>query len=162
MKRRKVNFSFKPNYFFIPFIVFAVAWAGNILTQKGMEWYKTINLPDWTPGGTVIGGVWTAIFILSAIALLIVWNKRKRNGVFLWIILFFTINAGLNLLWSELFFAHQEIGLAMFEAGILEISVLILIGLTLRFAPIASALLVPYAVWVGFAIYLNYVIWAIN
>jgi tryptophan-rich sensory protein len=162
MKRRKIDFSFKFNYLAIPFIVFAVAWAGNILTQKGMVWYKTINLPDWTPSGMIIGLVWTAIFILSAISLLIVWNRRKRNGAFWWIILFFTINAGLNLFWSELFFANQKIGLALIEAGFLEVSVLILIGLNSRFAPVASLLLIPYAGWVIFAMYLNYIIWMLN
>lgn len=162
MKRRKIDFSFKFNYLIISFIVFAVAWAGNILTQKGMDWYKTIRLPDWTPDGSVIGFVWTGIFILSALSLIIVWNRKKRNGAFWWIILLFTINAGLNLFWSELFFAHQKVGLAVVEAVFLEITVLSLIGLNSRFAPVASLLLVPYALWVGFAMYLNYIIWMMN
>lgn len=161
-RRRKIDYSFKFNYLIIPFIVFAVAWAGNILTRKGMDWYKTINLPDWTPSGMVIGSVWTGIFILSALALLIVWNSKKRNGSFWWIILLFTINAGLNLFWSELFFAYQKIGLALLDAVFLEVTVLSLIGLTSRFTPVASLLLIPYAGWVIFAIYLNYKIWMVN
>jgi len=76
--------------------------------------------------------------------------------------LFFVINAGLNLFWSELFFANHQIGWAVFGAGLLEVTVLALIGLTSRVAPIASALLIPYAAWVGFAMYLNYIIWMMN
>jgi benzodiazapine receptor len=110
----------------------------------------------------VIGLVWTAIFILSAIALLIAWNHKEKNKAFWWVILLFTINAGLNLFWSELFFVNHRLGSAMLEAGFLEATVLALIGLNIRLYPTVAALLAPYAVWVMFAIYLNYNIWMMN
>ncbi len=62
----------KPKYFLIPFFVVIVAWVGRWLTGRGMDWYKTIKLPAWTPSGSVIGMVWTAIFILAAISAVII------------------------------------------------------------------------------------------
>jgi len=152
----------KLNYIIIPLIVFLVAFAGSLITSGGMDWYKTINLPAWTPPGSVIGAVWTTIFILSAISALIVWNRFPRGRRFSWIFIIFIINALLNIFWSYLFFGKNLLDFAFWEAGFLFISVVLLVILIRPVSRLAAILLYPYAIWVAFATYLTYAAWMLN
>lgn len=152
----------KQNYLAIPLIVVIVALWSGLITSSGLIWYRTIKLPSWTPSGTVIGIVWSIIFLLSAASAIIIWNKKARGQRFWIIILIFILNALLNILWSNLFFGQGLIGLAAIEAIILDLSVVALIVLMWPVSKLASLLLWPYAGWVTFAICLNYIIWLLN
>lgn len=153
----------KLNYFIIPLFVLAAAWLGGWLTSSGIAngWYNTINKPTWTPPGSIIGAIWTIIFILSAISAVLVWNS-SHNSRFVWIITFFIINAVLNIFWSFLFFNQHLIFAAALEAILLELSVFALIILIWPISIMAAALLLPYAGWVIFATYLTFYISALN
>ncbi|MFA5358433.1 MAG: TspO/MBR family protein [Patescibacteria group bacterium] len=151
----------KPNYLIIPLFTIIVAWAGSAVTSNGMSWYKTINLPSWTPPGSVIGAVWTAIFLLATIAAILVWNGHHGSRVWL-IFSIFVINAILNIFWSYLFFGQHFLAAAIWEAGVLGLSVVALIVLIWPLTKAASILLMPYAGWVAFATYLTYKVWLLN
>ena len=74
----------------------------------------------------------------------------------------YVANAVLNILWSYIFFDRRKLGWAVVEAVVLAASVVALIVAlwsTMRFAAIV---LLPYLVWVVFATYLAYNIWASN
>ncbi len=152
----------KPNLLLIPILTFLTAAFGSWLTNRGMSWYQSINLPGWTPPGSVIGTVWTVIFILAMISVLIIWNRYFTEKNFWLIILFFIINALLNVGWSYLFFSLNLIGPAVFEAGLLGLSVLALIILIWPYSLTAAILLLPYFGWVCFATYLTYQVWLLN
>ncbi len=152
----------KPNYFIIPLITIIVSLTGSYITSAGMEWYATIKLPSFTPPGSVIGTVWTILFILATIAALLFWNRGQRGLKFNLTVIFFLLNGLLNILWSYLFFGQHLIGLAIWEAGLLGLSVLILIILLWPKLKLAAWLLVPYLLWVGFATYLTYNVWLLN
>ncbi|MFA6552425.1 MAG: TspO/MBR family protein [Candidatus Paceibacterota bacterium] len=152
----------KINYIFIPLITIATAWIGNYLTFGGMAWYKTINLPSWTPPGFIIGTVWTILFILAAISAIIVWNAEMPDEKLALIVIFFVVNALLNIGWSLLFFNLHLIGASVFEAGFLGLSVLALVIFIWPVSVLAAALLIPYFLWVSFATYLTYSVWIIN
>jgi tryptophan-rich sensory protein len=156
------NMKFKSNYLFIPLIVVLVSTIGGFLTDSGMNWYETINTPSFTPPGSVIGAVWTVIFILCAISALLVWNKTKHDKIFRIIVVIFLLNAFLNVLWSALFFNQQMISASLIEIFILNATNLALIILIWPRSKPASALLMPYFAWVSFATYLLYNIWQLN
>lgn len=154
---------FKLNFAAIPLIVFWVAAVGGSITSNGVEsWYRTLNLPWFTPSGQTISVVWFIIFILSAISVLIVWNKFPRNKKFYWIIALFLLNGVLNIFWSYLFFGIHFVGWSTIEAILLGFSVLSLIILIQPYSKLAGFLLYPYFLWVAFAAYLNYQIWFLN
>ncbi|PIR66293.1 MAG: hypothetical protein COU51_04670 [Parcubacteria group bacterium CG10_big_fil_rev_8_21_14_0_10_36_14] len=69
----------KLNYIIIPLFTAFIAYFGGQITSAGMKWYKTINLPSFTPPGFVIGYVWTFIFICATISAIITWNKLKKT-----------------------------------------------------------------------------------
>ncbi|MBU4422041.1 tryptophan-rich sensory protein [Candidatus Parcubacteria bacterium] len=153
----------KLNYIIIPLFTIALAYFGGQITSTGMEWYKTINLPAFTPPGYIIGAVWTFIFLCATISAIIIWNKlEKNNSRFIFIIIFFIINGGLNFLWSYIFFGQHLFYPAIIEAAILGFSVLVIIASTWSVSRLASILLFPYFVWVTFATYLTYSIWLLN
>jgi tryptophan-rich sensory protein len=152
----------KWHFILIPSSVLAAALAGSFLTGGGMDWYKTIKLPSWTPPGSVIGAVWTAIFILTAISAILVWNKVPAGSRFTWIVVIFILNGLLNIFWSYLFFNRHWLNAAIWEAGALDLSVIALIILIWPVSRSAAILLLPYTAWTTFATYLTYVVWSLN
>lgn len=152
------------SYFIIPLCTFAVAGLGSLLTNQGMDWYHRLQLPAIAPTGSIIGSIWTIIFIFCAISAILLWNDRraKKNKNFKTIFWLFGINGVLNIFWSFLFFTNQLIGWSIVEMIALEISVLALIAMIWKLSKPSALLLVPYAVWVVFATYLAYQIWLLN
>lgn len=148
----------------IPAVTIGVASLGSSLTASGMDWYRGINLPSWTPPGSVIGTVWTVIFILATISAILARNypgakHAKRIPL---IMAAFVLNAVLNVAWSWLFFRLHLIGWAVWEALLLEASVIALIILIRPVSVVAARLLIPYAAWVAFASFLTFMIWRLN
>jgi benzodiazapine receptor len=154
---------FKSNYIVIPLTTVAVALLGSYFTSSGMFWYDTeLIMPSVTPPRWAFPVAWNTIFTLATISALIVWNKAKHDEDFKWIERFTIANIALNILWSFLFFYMNRVGLALLEMIVLELTIIPLIALTWRTSKFASLCLVPYALWVGFATYLTYLIWVIN
>jgi len=153
----------KLNYLIIPLCVFLVAFLGNLLTTKGISgWYKTLKLPSIAPPGAIIGGVWTLIFILGMIAVLLFWNPKPVQN-FEMIVILLIVNGILNILWSYLFFNLHLLGWPIVEMIILNlttIALIILLGLSGKI--ISGILLIPYFLWVTFATYLAYTIYLLN
>lgn len=65
-------------------------------------------------------------------------------------------------MWSFLFFGLHEIGWALFDILLLLILIILITILFYRDNKAAGILLIPYAVWVGFATVLNFNIWLLN
>lgn len=148
----------------IPSITFLVGWLGQMATNKHVrDWYPTLRKPSWTPPGAVIGLVWTTIFALTTVSALIVWNGETfRSGVPFSVAATFALNAVLNVSWSFVFFYNKQIGAAIPVSAALDATVVLLIRLIRPASPVAAWLLVPYAAWVAFATFLNFLIWKMN
>lgn len=152
-----------PFFVIIPLISFVTIMLGSWFVEGGMEWYRTLLLPPWTPSGWVIGLAWSTIFLLATLSALNAWMTiRHGSRRFQAIIALFLLNAILNAFWSHLFFLQHQIGAAVLESASLDATVLALIVLLWPVARSSALLLVPYAVWTTFATYLTYVIWTLN
>lgn len=152
----------KPNFFFIPLFVIITASAASYFADTGRSWYKTIILPDWTPSNSLMVIAWTLIFILTSISILIIWNKYSSEKKFSVVIGLFIINALLIVGWNILFFSHQMMGFAFFQAIVLIMNLILLIILIWRFSPLAAYLLFPYSAWVIFSTVLTFNVWMLN
>jgi translocator protein len=152
----------KLNFIIIPLVTVAVAVLGSVFTSSGMSWYRGLTLMPWTPSGRIIGPVWTVLYILATASALIAWNRLPRDNTFTAIMVLFAINAILNLAWSFLFFRLHLMGTAIFECILLGLTLIALIILLWPRSPTAALLLVPYALWVSFATFLNWNIWKLN
>jgi len=153
---------------FVPLVVIIgltllVAVSGSLLTTPQITtWYTTLNLPSWTPPGSVIGLAWTTIFILTALSAILFWNTAPRDSRLWWIVLLFVLNGFLNVFWSYLFFNQHLVGTAVVEMFILNASTVALIVLIWPINRLAASLLLPYVGWVTFATYLAYSVWRLN
>lgn len=148
---------FKLNYIVIPAIAVAVMLVGGYATGIGLSgWYQTLELPSITPDGQVIGTIWTIIYTLITISVLIYVNgkKTKKDKERKTILLLFAINAALNVLWSFVFFVLRSLDGAVYEMIALEITTILLIIYLWRRSLYSSLLLFPYAAWVAFATYI--------
>jgi benzodiazapine receptor len=152
----------KINYLLIPLFVLITASAASYFADVGRVWYKTINLPEWTPSNSLMVLAWSIIFVLSSLSLLIIWNKYSTERTFTLIILLFVLNAILLVGWNILFFSQQQMGLAFFQAILLVADLFPLIFLIWRLSPLAAYLLIPYSVWVLFSTVLTFNVWMLN
>jgi tryptophan-rich sensory protein len=149
-------------YLLVPAILFLTIVLGQYFMTGSHAWYQTIILPEWTPRGGFIGTMWAMIYTLTLVAALLIF-KRKLSGFSLTsITILFLINAFLNVFWTYLFFYKHRIGAAVVDAAALGLSVVSLIIVLYPKSKTSALLLVPYALWVIFATYLNFVIWQLN
>jgi len=137
-------------------IVYAVAFIGSIFTTNAVKsaWYESIR-PALTPPNWVFPVVWNILFFFIAISLYFVWVSKKekqKNKV----VINYSINFVLNILWSVFYFGLKSPMQAFFVIILLWISILYLVIFDWRINKKASYLLIPYLLWVSFASILNY------
>lgn len=139
----------------------AVAAAGGAVTATSVgTWYAGLAKPSFNPPDWVFGPVWTALYLMMAVAGWRVWRKRSagaRLALGAW-----ALQLALNLFSSLVFFGLRSIGAALAEIAVLLAAILATALLSWRIDRVAGALLVPYAAWVAFAALLNAALWRLN
>lgn len=128
---------------------------------KPGQWYQLLQKPAWTPPDWIFPVVWPVLYILMGIAAWVVWKTKSTSltqETFIW----FYVQLVLNALWSWLFFGMHMIGLALFEIILLWIAVAITLILFWKKNPSAGLLLIPYLLWISFALALTASIWQLN
>ncbi len=125
------------------------------------EWYAQLSKPAWNPPNWIFGPVWTALYLMMAVAAWRIWRLGGFGGQRRPLILFF-IQLALNAAWSPLFFGLKEPGLAFAEILVLWLAIVLTIAAFRRADRLAAGLLVPYLAWVSFASVLNFTLWRMN
>lgn len=137
-------------------IVYAVAFLGSLFTSNAVksDWYQSVR-PSITPPNYVFPIVWNILFLLIALSLYFAWvnsTKKQKNSISL----LYGINFILNILWSVFYFGMRSPSAAFCIIILLWVSILSLILFTKKITKTSSYLLIPYILWVSFAIVLNY------
>ena len=155
----KINNTFK---LIIAIVVSELAGViGAIFTTPAVQsmWYATLAKPALNPPAWVFGPVWTTLYALMGVAVWLVWKdekvapRRRRGATGI-----FVIQLMLNTLWSIIFFGLHSPGGALVEIVFLWLAILATIIAFAKISKPAAWLLVPYILWVSFAMYLNYAI----
>lgn len=143
-------------------LLVALGASGGVLFGPD-PWYATLLKPTWNPPSWLFGPVWTLLYTAMAIALWLVRREpdideatRQRA------IAMFAIQFVLNLAWTPLFFGLHNPGLAFVEICLLWIALLSTMLMFGRVRALAGYLLLPYLLWVSFALVLNGTIWLMN
>lgn len=136
---------------------------GSIFTTPSIAgWYAGISKPAFNPPAWVFGPVWSTLFVLMGIAAFLIWEKGlERRDVKIALSIFIG-QLVLNTLWSIIFFGLHSPGGALIEIIVLWLAILATIVTFAKISKPAAWLLVPYVLWVSFAMYLNYAIWSLN
>ncbi len=142
---------------------FSAAAIGSYFTTPAVKgWYQDINKLSFSPPDWLFAPVWTILFLLMGIAFYIVWSNRKKDKERRVAITLFIIQLILNAFWSILFFGIPNFAAAFVEIVILWIFIILTMIAFKRVSKRAYYLLIPYLLWVSFAMVLNLGLWLIN
>jgi translocator protein len=134
---------------------------GAVASVDAASFYAQLNQPAWAPPAGVFGPVWSALYVLMAIAAWLVWREPDARPRSLALAVF-VLQLAVNVMWSWLFFAWHLGAWALADVLLMLALILLTIGLFRRVRPLAAWLLVPYLVWVAFASALTWAIWRAN
>ena len=135
----------------------------GILSGYGVKagdssWYLSLNKPTFNPPAWIFGPVWTILYLMMGVALGKLYKQKIQNKYF---IILFIIQFIFNLLWSPLFFYFERIDWALVDICALWGSLMMLV-IGLRNQKTVFLLLLPYALWVSFALVLNFTLYKMN
>ena len=132
---------------------FAALGIGGLLQGEGPmgDWYQSLNKAPWTPPGWVFGAAWTSIMICFSFFMAYLTQHESRNKL----IVLFSVQFFLNVIWNAVFFKHHMIGLSL----VMIVALTILVGYFLfAYAKDLKAkawLMAPYFIWLCIATSLN-------
>ena len=124
-------------------------------------WYESLTKPYLTPTSWIFGPVWTVLYIMITCAIFLFFRASAKEHVIVTSMVLI-VHLISNFAWTFLFFSLQSPLLALLDIIVLDLTLLVLLFLFWKVNTLASALLVPYLLWVGFATYLNAGFYVLN
>lgn len=141
-------------------ISLGIGGLSAFFTMNSMDIYQNINRPKLAPPGYIFPIVWTILYVLMGISSYLIHRSNHKNKETALIIYYFQLL--INFSWPIFFFNYQNFLFALAILFILNILVIILIKVTYSINHLASYLLIPYLIWILFALYLNFWIFIHN
>lgn len=143
---------------FLPIILASIVSA---IVRNYTSLYNNLNTPIKIPSIVFII-VWSILYLTMGYASYRIYMVRESgknigNSLFAYI-----VQLILNYLWVFIFFSFRLYGIAFCELIILISVVISTIVLFFKQDKIAAFLLIPYTVWLIFAVFLNFIIWMFN
>ena len=139
----------------------AVGGLAALLTRDSMETFARLKQPPLSPPGWLFPVVWTVLYLLMGLASYLV-CVRRENALYTPAMKCYAVQLVMNFLWTLIFFRFEAWLLAFFWLLALLVLIFTTLGLFSRIRKAAGRLLIPYALWVIFAGYLNLGIWYLN
>ncbi len=142
-------------------VTVAAATLGGIASTRDVSFYATLVQPAWAPPAWLFGPAWATLYVLMATSAWLVWRRfgfRDAGNA----LRLFVVQLALNALWTWLFFAWHQGGLALAELIVLWVMIVVMIAMFWKLDRVAGVLLVPYLCWVSFAGVLNFALWRLN
>lgn len=142
----------------------AVGYLAGQATEEGVNtWYPTLTKPSFNPPDWLFAPVWSALYVLMGVAAGLIWDKiDTQKAIVKKGLTFFAIQLALNALWSYLFFGLHNPLLALVEIILLWLMIYETYVQFNKVHKTAGYLLIPYLLWVAFALALNAAIWWLN
>lgn len=137
-------------------IAIAFAPAATAMFVDTGTWYESLKRPAWTPPSWVFGPVWTLLYLLMGVAAWRVWVRfgfRDRSPPRALVL--FLAHLIPNAAWTWLFFGLHMLAAAAVDIVVLWGMILALVVLFWKRDRTAGALLVPYLLWVTYAVTLS-------
>lgn len=151
-------------------LVFVISGVSSLITGLEVEvdgWYAGLVKPAHNPPVWVFGPVWTALYIMIAIAGWRVWmllpaDARFSQRFFSPVMRPYWVQLMLNFMWSPVFFGLQLPAAAAVVITFMLAAILWNLTVFNQLDKKAAYLLVPYALWVSYALSLNHAIVQLN
>ncbi|HTT99245.1 MAG TPA: TspO/MBR family protein [Rhizomicrobium sp.] len=137
-----------------------VGSTASVFTEPNIAgWYAALAKPSFNPPNFVFAPVWTALYVMMAVA---AWRAWRVAGVMSVALMLYFLQLTFNFAWSLIFFAQHLIEIALIDIAVLWIAILATMIAFFRADRIAGWLMLPYLVWVSFAAALNWEILRLN
>ncbi|WP_396601543.1 TspO/MBR family protein [Algibacter sp. R77976] len=132
---------------------FAALAIGSWLMNNGpqTEWYTNLNQAPWTPPGWVFGVAWTTIMICFAIYMAYLYKSIPTAKI----LVLFTIQFILNVIWNYIFFNQHLVGVGF---TVILLLTFVVAAFTFSFKKemgFKTLLILPYLIWLCIATSLN-------
>ncbi len=147
--------------FWIISLILIGSIIGSLTKPHINDWYQTLSRSPLTPPNYLFGIAWSILYAMIAVSGFLIWelkpcSKHKgKKGIYIAQII-------LNWSWTPLFFHYHLLGAASICLAAIIMLVTTLILKTYKDSPTAAILLVPYLLWLLFAMHLNFYIWQYN
>ncbi len=137
-----------------------VGGLSSFLVKSGFLHYFTLNLPPVSPSEAAFPIVWTLLYILMGVASYLIFasGARERRSA----LLLYAFSLIMNFFWPLIFFGAGMYLVALIWLGLLLITTVLLFIRFFRIRKTAAYLLIPYLLWLLFALYLNYMVYILN
>lgn len=124
-------------------------------------WFQSLNKPFLSPPDFVFAPVWTILYVMIALSFIFYIkdgiSKEKIVPLF-----FFFFQLILNFSWSPVFFILHNIALALVIIVFMWITLFTTVILFYKSSKKSALFLIPYFLWVSFALYLNSAYYILN
>ena len=141
----------------------AVGFTGSFFTNTSISsWYAGLNKPFFNPPSWVFAPVWTMLYVLMGVSAFLIWRQGLSDKKVQPALFAFIVQLALNALWSPAFFGMKSALAGLGVIIFLWMAISITIFLFYRISKLASFLLLPYILWVSFALVLNAAIFFLN
>ncbi|MFC1603770.1 TspO/MBR family protein [Planctomycetota bacterium] len=138
-------------------------FLGSFVTMDSVTtWYTDLSRPSFTPPDWSFGLVWPILYIIMGISAFLIWNRGINKRPVKAALRLFILQLVLNGLWTPIFFGLHMIAFALVEIILLWVAILMTILAFRKISKLASLLLLPYILWVSFAVALNAAFWFLN
>lgn len=134
-------------------VTFLFGVIGTLLGGGTEQIYALINKPPLSPPGIVFPIVWSVLYLLMGISAYFLSNERNSKTSEL--LKLYWIQLILNALWPLVFWRLKTYILAALIIIFILLLVAIITLKSLKINKLSSYLLVPYVIWLLFALYLN-------
>lgn len=148
------------------FIPLAVGGLSTLLTGDAMSKFDQFAKPPLAPPAWLFPVAWSIIYVLMGLALYFIIAKKPKNKQEMSdrkiAVTIFFIQLAFNFAWSPIFFLSGDFFFALMWLAIMWIMIIVLMFWARRRSMTAVWLLLPYALWCVFAMYLNFGILLLN
>lgn len=144
-------------------ILLGVGAINGLWTQLDYkDWYDALNKPFFSPPPSpIVGLIWSGMYISMGFSIGIIWqiakksslleqSKRARNGIKI-----FIMQIIVNMIVPIFFFAFNNLYFLLLSVLLNFILLLLVIRLFYKIKKKAAYILLPYAVWLIYAILLD-------
>ena len=140
-----------------------VGFLEGLVTRPQIAgWYAGLSKPSWTPPPILFPIVWTALYVMMAIALWRLWDRVGSSPARTAAIRLFVLQLAINAAWSPVFFGWHGIRTGLLIIVALLAALAVTIVATGKVDRVAAWLLTPYLIWVAYATTINAGVVAFN
>ena len=139
-------------------VCLGVGYLSSLMQTDALrEWYPTVVKSPLSPPNMVFPIVWTALYILMGLSLGECFRTDNMRAVLPWV-----LQLVVNFLWTLFFFRLRDPLLGLVDLLLLIVLTIWYMSTASRTSSGAGWLMAPYLLWLCFATYLNWYVYANN